>query len=258
MSKEKLTPVSNQTAEKLLLVLEALAYQNQPVKLIDFAKELNMNPSTLYRFLSAMENTGYVTQNEVTGKYSLNLKLCYLAEMVKRNQSLVALLHYAVVEASTLFQEAAHLAQAEDQRIVYVDNVTTTLQALTIQQYIGKTAPMHCTGVGKLFLSEYSDDALDAYIHHQELTALTPYTITTKESLRKELEQVRKQGYAYDNEECELGVRCVAVPIIDCSGHVVSGLSVSGPITRLTDELIKRKLPALLEIAERASKDLGN
>ena len=259
MKQWKKTPSSssNQTAEKLLVVLEALAFQSQPVRLIDFAKELNMNTSTLYRFLFALQNMGYVTQDEATGKYALNLKLCYLAEMIKRNQSIIALLHYAVIEASTLFQESAHLTQVEDQRIVYVDNAMTASQSLTIRQYIGKTAPMHCTGVGKLFLAEYSEDQLNSYVLHRELEALTPYTITTKDALCRELEDVRGRGYAFDNEECELGVRCIAVPIRDYTGHVAAGLSVSGPAARISGEVVQRKLPRLLEIARRASADLG-
>ncbi len=257
MGKDAPTPSSNQTAEKLLKVMEALAYQDQPVKLIDFARELNMNTSTLYRFLSALQNTGYVTQSDSTGKYALNLKLCYLAEMVKRNQSIIALLHYAVVEASTLFQEAAHLTQEEDQRIVYVDNASDTSQSLTIRQYIGKTAPMYCTGVGKLFLTQYSRDQLNAYLLQKELRALTPYTITTAEGLRQEVENIRRQGYAFDNEECEMGVRCIAVPVRDYTGRIAAGLSISGPVARVTDEVIGHKLPRLLEIARRASADLG-
>ena len=247
---------SNQTAEKLLQVLEALAYQNQPIKLGDLARQLEMNNSTLYRFLSALQNMGYLNQNEGDGKYALNLKLCYLGEMVRRNQSIVALLHRGVVEASTLFQETAHLTQIADQSIVYVDNVTVASQSLTIRQYIGKTAPMHCTGAGKLFLSDYSEEQLTAYLAAQPLRAMTPYTITTREGLLQELETVRQQGYALDNEECELGMRCAAAPVRDYTGQVVACLSVSAPTARLTDEVIRRKIHSLMEIAQRASSEL--
>ena len=258
MPKEVIPASSNQTAEKLLQVMEALAYQSKPVKLIDLAHELHMNSSTLYRFLTALQNQGYIIQQEKSGEYSLNFKLCYLAELVRRHSSIVSILHPAVVRISDLFQEAAHLAQEEDHRIVYVDNVAATSQTLTIRQYIGKTAPMHCTGVGKLLLLEYSEEELEQLITAQGLPQYTAFTCTTRESLYKELENVRTAGYAFDNEECEIGVRCIAVPVRNHTGKIVAGLSVSGPTTRLTDAVVEEKLPSLLEIAKQASRDLGH
>ena len=248
---------SNQTAEKLLVVLEALADQSQPMKLSELAHLIDMNASTLYRFLTALQNRGYVTQHESSGKYALNLKLCCLAENVKKQFSISRLLHYAVVSVAELFQESAHLAEEENHMIVYLDNVTDNSQMLTIRQHIGRTAPLHCTGIGKLLLLEYSNSELDSLISDRGLIGYTRNTLTTKEALCRELAQVRRQGYALDNEECELGVRCVAVPVRDYTRKVVAGLSVSGPITRVTDEVIEEKLPRLKLIAAKASEDLG-
>lgn len=257
MTKETAQASSNQTAEKLLQVMEALAHQCRPVKLIDLAHELHMNSSTLYRFLTALQNQGYVVQQEKSGEYALNFKLCYLAELVRRHSSIVSILHPAVVRISDLFQEAAHLAQEEHHRIVYVDNVAAASQMLTIRQYIGKTAPMHCTGVGKLLLLEYSEDELNRLVETQGLPRYTDFTHTTRDALYRELEKVRAAGYAFDNEECEIGVRCLAVPVRDHTGKIVAGLSVSGPAARITDAVVEEKLPSLLDIAGQASRDLG-
>ena len=109
---------SNQTAEKLLLVLEALARQTQPVKLVDLAHQVGMNQSTCYRFVAALQNAGYAAQDRESGKYILNLKLCSLAEMIKDRVSITSLLHAFVAEASALFQESAHLVQEENRQIV--------------------------------------------------------------------------------------------------------------------------------------------
>ena len=256
MEKEKAI-TSNQSAEKLMLVLEALAKQEQPVKLIDLSRETKMNSSTLYRFLVALQNAGYVIQHEANGQYELNLKVCYLAEIVKSRFSVAAALHPFAVEASALFMESAHLAERADNRIIYIDNVTATSQSLVIRQHIGKTAPLHCSGIGKLFLSEYDDDALDQFIKEAGIPAYTQYTFATKETLEAELRTIREQGCSYDNEECEIGVRCIAVPIRDYTGKIVAGLSISGPTSRITDELIGTNLPALLDIAKRASIELG-
>ena len=134
---------SNQTAEKLLLVLEALARQTQPVKLVDLAHQVGMNQSTCYRFVAALQNAGYAAQDKESGKYILNLKLCSLAEMIKDRVSVTSLLHAFVAEASALFQESAHLVQEENRQIVYIDNVTISSQSLITRQYIGKIGRAH-------------------------------------------------------------------------------------------------------------------
>lgn len=257
MPKETTGASSNQTAEKVLQVLEVLAHQSQPVKLIDLSRMLGMNTSTLYRFLTALQNTGYVMQQAETGKYALNLKICYLAGKVRESYSIASILHPIVDSASALFNESAHLSQEDNGMIVYMDNVVGASQILTTQHYIGKTAPIHCTGVGKLFLLEYTDQQLDRLIAEKGLPRYTQHTLTTKEALVRELEQVRSSGYAFDNEECEIGVRCVAVPIRDYTGRIVAGLSVSGPTSRLTDDCIQSKIQALLAMAEAASRSLG-
>ena len=116
---------------------------------------------------------------------------------------------------------------------------------------------MYCTGVGKLFLLEYSPEELAEYFAVSGLPRLTRHTLSTGAALAEALDFSRKNGYALDNEECELGVRCVAAPIRDYTGRTVAGLSVSGPASRVTDELIAAKLPAFLDVAARASREMG-
>lgn len=260
MSEETANITSNQSAEKVMLVLEALARQQQPVKLSELAREMKMNSSTLYRFLVALQNAGYVLQHKESGKYELNLKLCYLSDLIKSHFSITSVLHPFVAEASSLFQEFAHLGQKENGKIVYVDYVDTQTaysQSLMIRPHIGRTAQMHCTSIGKLFLSEYDDSELNDFIAQDGIPARTSNTLSTKAALIENLRTIRECGYALDNEECEIGVRCIAVPIRDYTGKIVAGLSVSAPATRITSERINTILPAFLNIAERASSELS-
>lgn len=260
MSEETTNITSNQSAEKVMLVLEALARQQQPVKLGELAQEMKMNASTLYRFLVALQNTGYVLQHKENGKYELNLKLCYLSDLIKSHFSITSVLHPFVEETSALFQEFAHLGQLERGKLVYVDYADTQTehsQSLMIRPHIGRIAQMHCTSIGKLFLSEYDEQQLDEFIARDGLPSRTSNTLSTKESLVKDLDTIRSYGYALDNEECEIGVRCIAVPIRDYTGKIVAGLSVSAPTTRITSERISSTLPAFLNIAERASSELN-
>jgi len=247
---------SNQTADKLLIVMEAFAMQPQPIKLSDLSKQLDMNISTLYRFTSSLQKCGYVNQLS-DGRYEISLKICYLAEQVQKRQDLAASLHSFVQEACDLFSESAHIAVEENHMIVYINNVVNTSQSLTFQQHIGKTAPMYCTGIGKLFLSEWDEIDLDSYLGNSNLKVYTANTVTSKEAMQKEFEFFAENGFLYDNEECEIGVRCVAVPIRNYTGKIVAGLSISGPTTRLTLPVIAMHIEEFKKIALKASRSLG-
>lgn len=247
---------SNKTAGTLLTVLEAFASQPQAVMLSDLARQLEMNVSTLYRYTSTLQQCGYVNQLK-DGRYEISLKVCYLADLVQKHQDTSVTLHRFVQEASVLFSESAHIAVEDNHMIVYTDNVVSTARTITIRQHIGKTAPMYVTGIGKLLLSEFSDAELSTYIEQTGLRAYTGNTVTTREALLKEFEFIRENGFVYDNEECEIGVRCVAVPIRNYTGKIICGLSISGPTARLTDEVIAANIDALKDIARRASAALG-
>ncbi|MBR0522431.1 MAG: IclR family transcriptional regulator C-terminal domain-containing protein, partial [Firmicutes bacterium] len=110
---------------------------------------------------------------------------------------------------------------------------------------------------GKLFLSQMDEKALDDYIEKSGLKAYTANTITTKDAMLSEFAFLRENGFLYDNEECEPGVRCVAVPVRDFTGRIVAGISISGPAPRLTDDAVARHIGAFKDISSRASEALG-
>ncbi len=255
LTTEKKT-AANQTAEKLILVIEALAAQDAPVRLVDLAERLHMNAATVTRFLGALNNAGYLSQDADTGRYCLNLKICRIAEMVRGQFSLSAALHAYVAEAAGLFGESAHLAREEDDRIVYIDNVSGARQTLSIHQFIGSAAPMHATGIGKVLMSDYSMQEIDRVIAARGLPRVTEHTLTRRDALCRELEKIARDGYGFDDEECEIGVRCVAVPIRNYTGRVVAGMSVSGPTARMRG-IDGGRIAALIDIARRASESLG-
>ena len=123
--------------------------------------------------------------------------------------------------------------------------------------HLGSIAPMHCTGIGKLFLSEASAEELERLIAVKGLPGYTRNTLTRREDLLPELERIRARGYAYDQEECEIGARCVAFPIRDYTGKIVAGISITGPSTRLSDAFIDARLDSLRLAAAEMSQKLG-
>lgn len=248
---------ANQSAEKVLNIIEILSKQNESVRLQDLAKKLDMNASTTLRFLTTLQNKGYVAQEKETLRYYLTFKICSIANNVSSHISLRDIAINYLKELSNIFLEPVNLCIEEDMVVVYIDVVNGSNQGLRTMQRIGNVAPMHCTGVGKLMLLNYDNRQIDKLIIKKGLQPFTDFTITTKEALLTELAIIKKQGYAYDNEECEAGVRCIAMPVKDYSGKTVAAISVSGPTFRMTDEYINSKLHYLFEAAMQISMHLG-
>ena len=144
-----------------------------------------------------------------------------------------------------------------DMQMVYIATEDGPGHMLQTLQKIGRIAPMHATGVGKLHLLNYSDTQLHELELKRGLTRLTPHTITTMKDLKLELEQIREQGYALDDEECEEGVRCIAVPVLNYTGSVVAGISLSAPLTRLDIRRTNEIIAYLQDVKIRASRELG-
>ena len=248
---------TNQSSDKLLSLLEILSEQSGPLRLQDIARLCGMNASTALRFLNALQRRNYVDQDEQSGRYYLTFKLCALAQNVKsffdiRNVALPFLRNVAHV-----FSESCNLSVERDMTVMYIEVAEGPNKTLISTQRIGNVAPLHCTGVGKLFLTEYSPHLWEQMIALKPLTKYTESTITEPEALKTEVEKVKKLGYAFDTEECEEGVRCVAAPIRNYTGKIEACVSVSGPTVRMTDKHIFRHLPFLMETAEQISYRMG-
>lgn len=248
---------SNQSTEKVFTIIEFLADQQEPIKLRDIAKNLNMNASTVLRFISSLEKMGYIVQSSSSLKYSLTMKICSIAHKVILNNNIRDFASPFLKSLSRIFGESSCIAIEHEMQVVYIGTQEGPDQMLTTLKRIGNVAPMHCTGVGKLLLLNYSNADLERYIAIKGLPKLTENTITTLPALKEELYTIKKQGYAFDNEECEIGARCIAVPIRDYTSRVVAALSVMGPVVRMNDSRIFENLQYLLDASSQLSKTLG-
>lgn len=248
---------TNQSSDKLLNMLEILTGQNRPLRLQDIASRCGMNPSTALRFLTALQRRNYVAQNPKTSKYYLTFKICGLAQNLTSSLDIRGVALPFLRDTADVFSESCNLAVERDMMVTYIEVVISPNKTLMTTQRIGNIAPLHCTGVGKLFLTQYSPAELQYLLAVKKLTAFTEFTITDVNGLEEELRHVRQAGYAFDNQECEAGARCVAAPIYDYTGRIVAGISVSGPAVRMTDEHIYAHLPFLLETAARISERMG-
>lgn len=247
----------NQSTDKVLAIIELLSYSKEPLRLIDISNQLNYNTSTALRFLNSLERNGYVYKDRETLKYQMTYKLCGLASYISNRTGIVEIASAPMKQLSIKLGECVCLAVEQDYTVVYVHVADGPGQILRTTQRIGSQAPMHCTGVGKVILSEFPEYKIDEMIQLKGLTRYTDNTLTTKEALSEELQLIKRRGYAYDNEECEPGAKCIAFPLRDYSGKIIASLSVTGPIGRMTDDFINASFRTILETVQDISYQLG-
>ncbi|MCR5145279.1 MAG: IclR family transcriptional regulator [Lachnospiraceae bacterium] len=247
----------NQSGEKLLAIFEYLIKAQEPRKLQEISQDLGMNASTTLRFLATLVNCGYVKQNDETARYEPTLKVCALANNINTEDLLRRTAKPFMNEISKYIGESVCLGVRVEDKVVYTEVIKVKNQSLMAVQAVGNAAEMYCNGIGKLFLAHFSEEKLNAYIVNHDFEKYTDYTITKTSDLKKELDAIRTRGFAYDNQEREVGARCLAFPIYDANGDMVGGISVTGPYSRLTDEHVEGKIDEIKRIVNELSKSLG-
>lgn len=247
---EQKSPI--QVIERMVRLLQVLERHAEPLGLKQIAEHAGLHPSTAHRILSAMAADRLVDRVE-PGTYRLGMRLLELGAVVKSRISVrqIALPFMKALNERT--GETANLSVREEDEIVYVERTFPGGAATRVAHVIGPRAPLHLTAAGKLFLLEESPRQLHAYAERTALKGQTEHSVRSLEALERELERVRRHGFATDNEETELGVRCVAAAIRDDAGVLVAALSLSSPAERMQPQwglLVK-------ETAERISLAIG-
>lgn len=249
---------SNQSVEKTFRIIEHMAASSSMVRLGELAKAVELPASTTLRMLNTLIDMGYAYQDAQTKCYGLSLRFRLIGQQISDHFPLHDIIHPYLLSLSQDTQETCCVANQYGYKIQYFDVANSKSHcAITIRQQIGVTAYMHCTGSGKIFLTSTSMKDLDDLIATEGLPAFTPHTITTRDALLAEVERCKKQGYAYDDEEVELGMRCIAAPIYDSLGRMAVAMSISGPIARMSDERIETELlPRLLDTANAITQQI--
>ena len=235
-----------QVADRIFAVLERLA-EKGAVGLIELSKELKLNKSTVHRLLNSLMYMGYVKQDEETLKYELTYKICRVADSLMSQIDLIQIAKPYLKELSRKTGETVHLVEREGNKAVYIDKVENSTNAVRLVSKIGKTIPLYCSGVGKAMMAEMSEEKIRQIWNESEFIPYTEMTIMDIEELLRQIEVARQKGYAMDDEENEIGVRCVAVALPDMNGKNRYAISISAPEIRMTDEKIKICAKALKE-----------
>jgi DNA-binding IclR family transcriptional regulator len=242
-----------QVIERMMNLLDALAAHSDPVSLKELAQTTGLHPSTAHRILNDMVVGRFVDRGEQAGSYRLGMRLLELGNLVKARLSVREAALDPMRELHRRTGQTVNLSVRQGDEIVYVERSYSERSGMQVVRAIGGRAPLHLTSSGKLFLAYDEPRVVRAYATRTGLAGHTKNSITELQKLERELSLVRARGFARDNEELELGVRCIAAAVRDDSNRIVAGLSVSAPSERMQDEWIAD----LVTTAARISAGLG-
>jgi IclR family transcriptional regulator, acetate operon repressor len=235
-----------QSLHRALDILEAVADRGGTLSIAEIAATTELPMATAHRLVRTLVERGYMRQSS-NRAYALGFRLPPLASVanIVLGRGAAPILSDLVVEIG----ETANLAILAGDEAEYIAQEPSRF-AMRMFIEVGKRVELHCTGVGKALLAQLDDRSARAIIDRQELTRQTDHTITTRVALLAELDRIRRQGYAFDDQEQEIGVRCVAVPI-PSDDFTWMAVSVSGPVTRMTDQLVDTAVPLLQSAARQ-------
>jgi IclR family KDG regulon transcriptional repressor len=247
---------SVQVLTRCFAILEAIAVNQGEVSLATLSKVLAIPHSTIHRILSSLIKLGYVEQNQQNGYYRLGLKILSLSNVILEKLDLRKMGLTFLRELMQATGETANLVVLDGDEVVYIEKAESQA-SVRVFSLIGRRAPVHTTGVGKILLSELAQPDIIDILKRKGMVRLTSYSITTIAAFLDELTLVRKQGYALDNEECEVGARCIAAPVRNHLGRIIASMSISGPLTRMSPKRVKELIPTVREYALKLSVVLG-
>lgn len=236
------------TVGKALEVLDQVAGKSRPVRFAELLSESTHPKATLYRLLQTLVRQGMLAYDDDLQTYKPGLRLVRLAHAAWRQSSLAPIARPFLDHLADIVGETIHLAQLDQGQVLYVDKRNPTSPIEMFSQ-AGKVSPGYCTGVGKAMIAFLDQSNLDEVIAKQSFYQYTEHTLTSGHALREELAEVRAEGIAYDREEHEPGIICIAAPILNTSGRMLGALSITTSSQRKSIEDLEQFRHPLLEAA---------
>ncbi len=222
---------SIQVIERMMSLIDALAEMAEPASLKALSKATGLHPSTAHRILAAMTHSRLVERYEA-GSYGLGIRFLELGNVVKSRFNIRDIALPFMQNLHETIGEAINLGIRDGDEIIYLERTSSGRSLVRVVYLVGARAPLHLTSLGKLFLAADTPANVRAYAERTGLPGKTPHSLTTLEQLETELDTIRRDDLAYDNEEAEIGLRCVAAPIRNDEGALIAGLSISAPTDR--------------------------
>jgi DNA-binding IclR family transcriptional regulator len=245
-----------ETISRIFQVIEFLADSDDWVSLRTMSRELHINAAAAFRILNSLKELGYVRQHSQDSKYQLTLKIAGISAQVLEKVQLRHIAHPFLQQLTSNTNETTHLAILDGRDFVYIDKVDNS-QAMRLRSRVGQRGLLHCTAVGKALLAHYPPVDLPQILGSIDFQPRTNQTITDPAKFQEQLELIRQQGYAVDDEENEIGIRCIGSPIYDHAGRLAGAVSISGWTISMTQERVPRLAQELRQTCLEVSQALG-
>ena len=246
---------SVQSIDRALDILEAVAVREEGRSLTDISDYVGLHKSTAYRIIMTLVNRGYLEKSR-EGNYRIGYRLIETTSYYINNLELLTEARPFIAEINTHLGLASYLGVLDGDQVVYAEKINAP-SASRLYSVRRTRVNAYCSSLGKCILANYSNSELEDIMRECSFIKFTPNTISNMEQLRAELAKVRKQGWAMDDEEYEMGQRCIGAPIYDYKGDIVAAVSASGEKHVLTDDRIEEVAQYLVKKAFEISKCLG-
>lgn len=245
-----------QSVDRALTILELLSNYNEGLGVTEIGNKIELHKSTVHRLLNTLIYKGFVTQDIVTNKYKTSLKLYELGSKKLEGIDILEASKGHTKKLMEKINEVVHLVVRDNNDIVYIDKVEAD-NTIRMASTVGKRSPFYSTSVGKAMLAYMPESEVKEIWENSDIIKHTIHTIVDFNEFMKELHDIKKKGYAIDDEENELGVRCIGAPVFNRKGEVEGSISISGPAIRVTKDKVEEFAVEVKKCAYMISKELG-
>ena len=245
-----------QVAGTLFQALELLA-DTGSIGLMDLSATLSLNKTTAHRVLNSLIYMGYAKQDPATGKYEPTFKIVDIANRIMSKVDIVQTVRPYLRKLMEASGETVHFVERDGTDAVYIDKVESFNNGMQMVSRIGSRIPLYCSGVGKAMLAQMDSWEAEEVWNASGVSPLTEHTITDYGKFQQELAQIQQRGYALDNEENQIGVRCIACSLKDPAGIPKYAFSISAPTSRMNDERIRELAFYVLEAGKEMAESLS-
>jgi IclR family acetate operon transcriptional repressor len=246
-----------QSLQRGLGILEFVAKKGGGVTMAEVSRHVGLHTSTTFHLLRTLSTLGFLQQDETTKQYFPGSKIFHLATSASTELQLLNSASPLLADLARQTGETSHLAVLERGEVIVIAKVDGSSR-VGVNDRVGYPRPAHCTAIGKVLLSSLAGADLDAFLAGADLASFTAKTITSAAQFRQELDRVRAQGYAFDDEEFVQGIRCLASGVRNFSGRVVGAVGISGPVWRVSLDRVAPLTGLVMDAARRLSHSLGH
>ncbi|MFT8210368.1 MAG: IclR family transcriptional regulator [Symbiopectobacterium sp.] len=238
--------------DKMILLLDYLSTRNVAT-FTEIHNALSLPKSSLSLMLASLVTHRLVKFEK--NKYHLGLKMYEYGSAAIQNFNVKSVAHTILSDLVNQLNLTCHLGVLDGDSPIYLDKIESN-QLISIKSVVGKKLSLHSSGLSKTLISQLSDAELDRLLPEENLEIFTPMTIPTKTALKKELQAIRKSGYAFDSEEGDLGIFCIAMPIFDGNHDIIAGVSVTGVTFQMPETRHEEIIHQLREACQKISRKL--